>query len=132
MNSVQFLRGQLRPVLMVMALGAAHAAVAAEEMKLTPLSQVPLGIEVRGKQVAAYSWDDRQGRNLLVLAEQEAGERDDDGTQSASIYAAQYLLEGIAPSACGCCMTMCSAANSTPACTLITPRPASPTCWVTA
>lgn len=97
MNSVQFLRGQLRPVLMVMALGAAHAAVAAEEMKLTPLSQVPLGIEVRGKQVAAYSWDDRQGRNLLVLAEQEAGERDDDGTQSASIYAAQYLLEGDRP-----------------------------------
>ncbi|MGL5995806.1 MAG: M949_RS01915 family surface polysaccharide biosynthesis protein [Pseudomonas proteolytica] len=97
MNSVQFLRGQLRSVLMVMALGAAHAAVAAEDMKLTPLNQVPLGIEVRGKQVAAYSWDDRQGRNLLVLAEQEASERDDDGTQSASIYAAQYLLEGDRP-----------------------------------
>ena len=81
MNSVQFLRGQLRPVLIVMwmTLGAAQTAGAAEQVSLTPLAQVPPGVEVQGKQVAAYSWDDRQGHNLLVLAEQEAGERDDDG-----------------------------------------------------
>lgn len=94
MNSVQ-----IRPVLMMlwMTLGAAHAARADEGLSLTPVVQVPAGVEVRGRQVAAYSWDDRQGHNLLVLAEQEAGERDDDGTQSAAIYAAQYLLEGDRP-----------------------------------
>ncbi|KAA0946085.1 MULTISPECIES: M949_RS01915 family surface polysaccharide biosynthesis protein [unclassified Pseudomonas] len=99
MNNVQLLRGQLRPVLMVLWMTVVYACgVQADEgVVLTQVTQVPPGVEVRGKQVAAYAWSDRQGRNLLVLAEQQASERDDDGTQSASVYAAQYLLDGDRP-----------------------------------
>ena len=95
MNSVQLLRGQLRPALMglLMTVACVTSVRADQGVALTPLDQVPDGVEVRGKQVAAYTWDDRQGKNLLVLAEQ-VGERDDDGTQSAFVYAAQYVLGG--------------------------------------
>ncbi|OPB30880.1 M949_RS01915 family surface polysaccharide biosynthesis protein [Pseudomonas fluorescens] len=98
MNSVQLLRGPLRPVLMglLMTVACATSVRAEQGVALTPLDQVPEGVEVRGKQVAAYTWDDRQGKNLLVLAEQ-VGERDDDGTQSAFVYAAQYVLSGERP-----------------------------------
>ncbi|NCE92094.1 M949_RS01915 family surface polysaccharide biosynthesis protein [Pseudomonas sp. L13] len=98
MNSVQLLRGQLRPALMglLMAVACVTHVRADQGVALTPLDQVPEGVEVRGKQVAAYTWDDRQGKNLLVLAEQ-VGERDDDGTQSAFVYAAQYVLGGERP-----------------------------------
>ena len=99
MNSVQlFLRGQLRPALMglLMTVACVTSVRADQGVALTPLDQVPDGVEVRGKQVAAYTWDDRQGKNLLVLAEQ-VGERDDDGTQSAFVYAAQYVLGGERP-----------------------------------
>lgn len=98
MNSVQLLRGQLRPVLMglLVCVACATAARADEGVALASVDQVPEGIEVRGKQIAAYTWDDRQGKNLLVLAEQ-VSERDDDGTQSAFVYAAQYLLAGEHP-----------------------------------
>eukprot|EP01132_Coremiostelium_polycephalum_P019276 gene19276-22932_t len=63
---------------------------------LTSIDQVPDGVEVRGKQVGAFVWSDKQGKNLLVLAEQ-VSERDDDGAQSAFVYAAQYLLDGDRP-----------------------------------
>ena len=98
MNSVQLLRGQLRPALMglLMTVACVTSVRAEQGVALTPLDQVPEGVEVRGKQVAAYTWDDRQGKNLLVLAEQ-VGERDDDGTQSAFVYAAQYVLSGERP-----------------------------------
>lgn len=98
MNSVQVLRGQLRPVLMglLMTVACITTVRADDGVALTPVSQVPDGVEIRGKQVAAYTWDDRQGKNLLVLAEQ-VSEREDDGTQSAFVYAAQYLLDGERP-----------------------------------
>jgi len=98
MNSVQLLRGQLRPMLMglLVCVACATAARADESVALASVDQVPEGIEVRGKQIAAYTWDDHQGKNLLVLAEQ-VSERDDDGTQSAFVYAAQYLLAGEHP-----------------------------------
>lgn len=98
MNSVQLLRGQLRPVLMglLVCIACVTTARAEEGVALARIDQVPEGIEVRGKQIAAYTWDDRQGKNLLVLAEQ-VSERDDDGTQSAFVYAAQYLLAGEHP-----------------------------------
>lgn len=102
MNSVQLLRGQLRPALMGSLMGllmsvTCVASVRADDgVALTSIDQVPDGVEVRGKQVAAYTWDDHQGKNLLVLAEQ-VNERDDDGTQSAFLYAAQYLLDGERP-----------------------------------
>ncbi|WP_421556631.1 M949_RS01915 family surface polysaccharide biosynthesis protein [Pseudomonas kitaguniensis] len=100
MNSVQLLRGQLRPALMGLLMAVACVTTvtvrADTEVALTTLDQVPEGVEVRGKQVAAYTWDDRQGKNLLVLAE-HVSERDDDGTQSAFVYAAQYLLGGDHP-----------------------------------
>ena len=98
MNSVQILRGQLRPALMglLMAVACVTTVRADDGVALTSVEQVPEGVEVRGKQVAAYTWDDHQGKNLLVLAEQ-VSERDDDGTQSAFVYAAQYLLGGDRP-----------------------------------
>ncbi|UOK36096.1 hypothetical protein MJP36_16395 [Pseudomonas palleroniana] len=102
MNSVQLFRGQLRPALIGSLMGlllsvAGPTTVCADDgVTLTTIDQVPEGVEVRGKQVAAYTWDDRQGKNLLVLAEQ-VSERDDDGTQSAFVYAAQYLLDGNHP-----------------------------------
>ncbi len=98
MNTVQFLSGQLRPALMGMLMTVACVTTvrAADGVLLTPVNQVPEGVEVRGKQVGAYTWDDHQGRNLLVLAEQ-VSERDDDGTQSAFVYAAQYLIDGERP-----------------------------------
>lgn len=98
MNSVQILRGQLRPALMglLMAVACVTTVRADDGVALTSVEQVPEGVEVRGKQVAAYTWDDRQGKNLLVLAEQ-VSERDDDGTQSAFVYAAQYVLGGDRP-----------------------------------
>ncbi|WWG68224.1 hypothetical protein VRB21_11795 [Pseudomonas poae] len=98
MNSVQLLRGQLRPALigLMMSVACIGTVRADEEVALTPVSQVPDGVEVRGKQVAAFTWDDRQGKNLLVLAEQ-ISERDDDGSQSAFVYAAQYLIDGDRP-----------------------------------
>ncbi|MBK5543543.1 hypothetical protein JFT85_02015 [Pseudomonas sp. TH04] len=98
MNSVQLFRGQLRPALLglLMAVACVTTVRADDGVALTSIEQVPEGVEVRGKQVAAYTWDDRQGKNLLVLAEQ-VGERDDDGTQSAFVYAAQYLLAGDHP-----------------------------------
>ncbi|CAM2887258.1 M949_RS01915 family surface polysaccharide biosynthesis protein [Pseudomonas fluorescens] len=98
MNSVQLFRGQLRPALLglLMAVACVTTVRADDGVALTRIEQVPEGVEVRGKQVAAYTWDDRQGKNLLVLAEQ-VGERDDDGTQSAFVYAAQYLLAGDHP-----------------------------------
>lgn len=98
MNSVQLLRGQLRPALMglLMSVACITTVRAEDTMALTSIDQVPEGVEVRGKQVAAFTWDDRQGKNLLVLAEQ-VGERDDDGTQSAFVYAAQYLIDGNRP-----------------------------------
>ncbi|KWU52033.1 M949_RS01915 family surface polysaccharide biosynthesis protein [Pseudomonas palleroniana] len=102
MNSVQLFRGQLRPALIGSLMGlllsvAGPTTVYADDgVTLTTIDQVPEGVEVRGKQVAAYTWDDRQGKNLLVLAEQ-VSERDDDGTQSAFVYAAQYLLDGNHP-----------------------------------
>lgn len=98
MNSVQLLRGQLRPVLMglLMTVACVTTVRADEGVALTSIDQVPDGVEVRGKQIAAYTWDDRQGKNLLVLAEQ-VSERDDDGTQSAFVYAAQYLIDGNRP-----------------------------------
>jgi hypothetical protein len=98
MNSVQLLRGQLRPVLMglLMSMAGVTAVRAEDSVALTRIDQVPEGVEVRGKQIAAYTWDDRQGKNLLVLAEQ-VSERDDDGTQSAFVYAAQYLIDGNRP-----------------------------------
>lgn len=98
MNSVQLLRGQLRPALMglLMTMACITTVRADEGVALTPVTQVPEGVEVRGKQVAAYTWDDRQGKNLLVLAEQ-LNEREDDGTQSAFVYAAQYLIDGDRP-----------------------------------
>ncbi|WP_460150594.1 M949_RS01915 family surface polysaccharide biosynthesis protein [Pseudomonas sp. S3_A03] len=98
MNSVQLLRGRLRPVLMGLLVGVACVtSVRADDgVALTSIDQVPDGVEVRGKQVAAYTWDDRQGKNLLVLAEQ-VSEREDDGTQSAFVYAAQYLIDGSRP-----------------------------------
>ncbi|MGY2290585.1 M949_RS01915 family surface polysaccharide biosynthesis protein [Pseudomonas sp. SDO528_S397] len=94
MNSVQF----LRPVLMVMWLSmvCAMAVRADDSVAFTAIDQVPEGVEVRGKQVGAYTWNDKQGKNLLVLAEQ-VSERDDDGAQSAFVYAAQYLLDGERP-----------------------------------
>ncbi|MCX4067427.1 hypothetical protein OR626_24755 [Pseudomonas sp. S1Bt30] len=98
MNSVQLLRGQLRPVLMGLLLSVACIATvrADDGLALTSIDQVPDGVEVRGKQIAAYTWDDQQGKNLLVLAEQ-VNERDDDGTQTAFVYAAQYLIDGKRP-----------------------------------
>lgn len=98
MNSVQLLRGQLRPALMgfLMAVACVTSVRADDGVELTSIEQVPEGVEVPGKQVAAYTWDDAQGKNLLVLAEQ-VSERDDDGTQSAFVYAAQYLLGGDHP-----------------------------------
>jgi hypothetical protein len=94
MNSVQ----RLRPVLMVllMTVAGATAVWANDGVVLTPVDQVPEGVEVRGKQVGAYTWNDQQGKNLLVIAEQ-VSERDDDGAQSAFVYAAQYLLDGERP-----------------------------------
>ena len=98
MNSVQRLGGQWRPVLMGLLMSAACVTpvYADEGVALTALAQVPEGVEVQGKQVAAYTWDDRQGKNLLVLAEQ-ISQREDDGTQSALVYAAQYLIDGDRP-----------------------------------
>ncbi len=98
MNSVQRLGGQWRPVLMGLLMSAAcvTTACADDAVALTTVAQLPEGVEVRGKQVAAYTWDDRQGKNLLVLAEQ-ISEREDDGTQSAFVYAAQYLIDGDRP-----------------------------------
>lgn len=98
MNSVQRLGGQWRPVLMGLLMSAACVTTvcADEGVALTTLAQVPEGVEVQGKQVAAYTWDDRQGKNLLVLAEQ-ISQREDDGTQSALVYAAQYLIDGDRP-----------------------------------
>ncbi|WP_103735171.1 M949_RS01915 family surface polysaccharide biosynthesis protein [Pseudomonas sp. GZJR-8] len=98
MNSVQLLRGQLRPALMglLMTMACVTSVRADEGIALTSIEQVPEGVEVPGKQVAAYTWDDLQGKNLLVLAEQ-VSEREDDGTQSAFVYAAQYLLTGDRP-----------------------------------
>lgn len=98
MNSVQLLRYPLWAVLMVFALALIDSgAVRADDgLALTALGQVPDGVEILGKQVGAYTWSDRQGKNLLVLAE-HVGERDDDGTQSAFVYAAQYLLDGDHP-----------------------------------
>ncbi|AMN80894.1 MULTISPECIES: M949_RS01915 family surface polysaccharide biosynthesis protein [Pseudomonas] len=98
MNSVQRLRGQLRPVLMglLMSVACVTTVQADDGVALTSIDQVPDGVEVRGKQIAAYTWDDKQGKNLLVLAEQ-VSERDDDGTQSAFVYAAQYLIDGNRP-----------------------------------
>src|SRR5476651_766669 len=94
MNSVQ----RLRPMLMVLLMTVAWAtSVRADDgVALTAVDQVPDGVEVRGKQVGAYTWSDKQGKNLVVLAEQ-VGERDDDGAQSAFVYAAQYLLDGDRP-----------------------------------
>jgi hypothetical protein len=98
MNSVQRLGGQWRPVLMGLLMSAACVTpvYADEGVALTTLAQVPEEVEVQGKQVAAYTWDDRQGKNLLVLAEQ-ISQREDDGTQSAFVYAAQYLIDGDHP-----------------------------------
>lgn len=98
MNSVQRLGGQWRPVLMGLLMSAAcvTTACADDAVALTTVVQLPEGVEVRGKEVAAYTWDDRQGKNLLVLAEQ-ISEREDDGTQSAFVYAAQYLIDGDRP-----------------------------------
>jgi len=98
MNSVQRLRGQLRPALMVMWMTVACATTvwADDRVALTPLDQLPDGVELRGKQVGAYTWNDRQGKNLLVLGEQTS-ERDDDGAQSAFVYAALYVLDGSRP-----------------------------------
>ena len=98
MNSVQLLRGQMRPVLMglLMTVACVTSVRADDGVALTRIEQLPEGVEVRGRQVDAYTWDDRQGKNLLVLAEQ-VSERDDDGSQSAFVYAAQYLLEGERP-----------------------------------
>lgn len=81
---------------MLMTVACVTTVRAADGVLLTPVNQVPEGVEVRGKQVGAYTWDDHQGRNLLVLAEQ-VSERDDDGTQSAFVYAAQYLIDGERP-----------------------------------
>ncbi|NWC92960.1 MULTISPECIES: M949_RS01915 family surface polysaccharide biosynthesis protein [unclassified Pseudomonas] len=91
MNSVQ----RLRPMLMVLLMTVAWATMVRAEdgVALTAIDQLPDGVEVRGKQVGAYTWSDKQGKNLLVLAEQ-VSERDDDGTQSAFVYAAQYLIDG--------------------------------------
>ena len=77
---------------LLMSLTWVTAVQADDAVALTSIDQVPDGVEVRGKQIAAYTWDDKQGKNLLVLAEQ-VSERDDDGTQSAFVYAAQYLIE---------------------------------------
>ena len=102
MNSVQLLRGQLRPALigsligLLMSVAWVTTVQADDGVALTSIDQVPDGVEVRGKQIAAYTWDDKQGKNLLVLAEQ-ISERDDDGTQSAFVYAAQYLIDGNRP-----------------------------------
>ncbi|KAF1028687.1 MAG: hypothetical protein GAK37_02118 [Pseudomonas sp.] len=94
MNSVQF----LRPVLMVMWLSVvgATAVQADATVVVTTIGQLPDGVELRGKPVGAYTWSDKQGKNLLVLGEQ-VNERDDDGAQSAFVYAAQYLLDGDHP-----------------------------------
>ncbi len=110
MNSVQLLRGQLRPVLMGLLMSVACVTIvrADESVALTRLDQVPDGVEVRGKQIAAYTWDDRQGKNLLVLAEQ-VSERDDDGTQSSFVYAAQYLIDGKPHQARAGCSRRCAA-----------------------
>ncbi|MCS4311280.1 MULTISPECIES: M949_RS01915 family surface polysaccharide biosynthesis protein [unclassified Pseudomonas] len=98
MNSVQRVGGQWRPVLMglLMTVACVPTGRADDGVALTTLAQVPEGVEVRGRQVAAYTWDDHQGKNLLVLAEQ-VSEREDDGTQSAFVYAAQYLIDGDRP-----------------------------------
>ncbi|WP_460136051.1 M949_RS01915 family surface polysaccharide biosynthesis protein [Pseudomonas sp. S1_E04] len=98
MNSVQRLRGQWRPVLvgLLMSMACATTVRADQGVALDSIDQVPAGVEVRGKQIAAYTWNDRQGKNLLVLGEQ-VSERDDDGNQSAFVYAAQYLIDGDRP-----------------------------------
>ncbi len=98
MKNEQRLRGQWRPVVMglLMSVACVTTVRADEGVALTRVDQVPEGVEVRGKQVAAYTWDDRQGKNLLVLAEQ-VSEREDDGSQSAFVYAAQYLIDGNRP-----------------------------------
>ena len=64
MNSVQLLRGPLRPVLMglLMTVACVTSVRAEQGVALTALDQMPEGVEVRGKQVAAYTWDDRQGK----------------------------------------------------------------------
>jgi len=80
----------------LMTVACASAVWADDGVALTSIDQVPDGVEVRGKQIGAYTWSDQQGTNLLVLAEQ-VRERDDDGTQSAFVYAAQYLLDGDRP-----------------------------------
>ena len=91
MNSVQLLRGQLRPALMglLMAVACVTSVRADDGVALTSIEQVPEGVEVRGKQVAAYTWDDRQGKNLLVLAEQ-VSVRVVDVTQSGI-----FLVDGV-------------------------------------
>ena len=63
---------------LLMSVACVTTVQADDGVALTSIDQVPDGVEVRGKQIAAYTWDDKQGKNLLVLAEQ-VSERDDDG-----------------------------------------------------
>ncbi len=59
MNSVQLLRGQLRPALMGSLMGLLMSVTwvttvqADDAVALTSIDQVPDGVEVRGKQIAA-------------------------------------------------------------------------------
>ncbi len=70
------------------ATSAAAPAPASSALAVQKTDKIPDGVEVRGKLVAAYTWNDKTGNNLLVLAS-----NDDD----ISVYAAQYQLQADRP-----------------------------------
>ncbi|QND85374.1 Uncharacterized protein ChrSV_3148 [Chromobacterium vaccinii] len=77
--------------------GAQPAAeVPAKPGPVSRAATIPKGVEVKGKLVAAYSWRDSAGDNLLVLGETYE-DRASDETESSRLYAAQYRVDAGRP-----------------------------------